>query len=80
VRCGTSALTQSAARPARGGGVGDVSTREIWERRGVRFRGGVLTEAMAHQRGGRRQPTWWCSAVAGGDVGEVLQILRARGQ
>jgi hypothetical protein len=52
--CGASALAWSpmVARPARGGGAGEVSTRGLRERRRTMFRGGVLIEAMTHRWGG----------------------------
>jgi hypothetical protein len=48
--CGALALAQpsTAARPARGDGVGEVSTRGLRERRAARFRGGVLIGATTH--------------------------------
>jgi hypothetical protein len=47
--CGAPTLARPppTARPARGGGAGRVSTRGLRERRGARFWGGILTEAMA---------------------------------
>jgi hypothetical protein len=57
--CGAPALARTpvVARPVRGGGASDVSTRGLRERCGARFQGGILTEATA-RRGGGRRPAW----------------------
>jgi hypothetical protein len=70
--CGASALARPppAARPARGGGAGEVSTRGLRRRRMAWFWGGVLTEVMACRQGGKRRHSaavssgrWWAGGA-----------------